>query len=119
MYTPSKKILEKYADVMVNFACNSGKGIKKGEVVLIQVPEAAKPILVELYRAVLKAGAHPIIQYIPDGMGRDFYKLANEEQIKFFPAKYIKGRIDQIDHSIGMIAETDMHELEGVDPKIK
>lgn len=118
MYHPSKKILEKYADLMVNFACNSGKGIKKGQVVLLQVPEIAKPILVELYKAVLKAGAHPIIQYIPDGMNKDFYKLANEEQIAFFPAKYIKGRIDQIDHSIGMIAETDMHELEGVDPKM-
>jgi aminopeptidase len=116
MYQPSKKILEKYADVLVNFALNSGKGVKKGEVVLLQIPESAKPILLELHRAVLKVGAHPIIQYIPDGMSRDFFNYANKEQISFFPAKYLKGRIEEIDHSIMIIADTDKHELEGIDP---
>jgi aminopeptidase len=116
MYQPAKKILEKYADVLVNFALNSGKGVKNSEVVLLQIPESAKPILLELHKAVLKAGAHPIIQYIPDGMSRDFFTHANKEQIIFFPAKYLKGRIEEIDHSIMMIADTDKHELEGIDP---
>lgn len=118
MYHPSKKILSKYADVLVNYALNSGKGIKKGDVVLLQVPECAKPMLVELYKTVLKAGGHPIIQYIPDGMERDFYDLANKSHLNFFPAKYLKGRIEEIDHSIYMIADTDKHELEGIDPKM-
>ena len=119
MYHPSKKILEKYADVLVNFALNSGRGVKRGEVVLLQVPESAKPMLLELHKAVLKSGAHPIIQYLPDdGMSREFFNLANKEQISFFPAKYLKGKIDEIDHSIFMIADTDKHELEGIDPKL-
>jgi aminopeptidase len=117
-YLPAKKILAKYADVLVNFALNSGAGVKKGEVVLLQVPESAKPMLMELYRAVLKAGAHPIIQYIPDGMSREFFNLANPEQISFFPAKYLKGKVEEMDHSIYMIADTDKHELEGIDPKM-
>lgn len=118
MYHPTKKILEKYADILVNFALNSGKGIKSGEVVLLQVQESARPILQELYKAVLKAGGHALIQYVPDGLDREFYKLANEEQIKFFPAKFLKGRIDEIDHSIFIMADTDKHELEGIDPKL-
>jgi len=118
MYQPPKKILEKYADILVNFALNSGKGIKRGEVVLLQVSELAKPMLIELYKAVLKAGAHPIVQYVPDGMSRDFFNFANKEQISFFPAKYLKGKIDQIDHSIFIIADNDKHELEGIDPKM-
>lgn len=118
MYHPAKKIIERYADVLVNFALNSGKGVKRGEVVLIQVPECAKPMLIELYSAVLKAGAHPIVQYLPDGMGRQFYELANKDQVKFFPAKHMKGRIEEIDHSIFIIADTDKHELEGIDPKM-
>lgn len=118
MYTPSKKIIEKYADVLVNFALNSGQGVKKGEIVLIQVPESAKPMLLALNRVVLKAGAHPVIQYLPDGMSREFFDLANPEQISFFPAKYLKGRIEEIDHSIFIIADTDKHELEGIDPKM-
>jgi len=118
MYKPSQKIIKNYADVLVNFALNSGQGVKHGEVVLLQVPENAKPILLELNRAVLKAGAHPIIQYLPDDMDREFFDLANTEQIKFFPAKYLKGKIAEIDHSIFIIADTDKHELEGIDPKM-
>jgi len=118
MYKPSKKIIEKYADVLVNFALNSGQGIKPNEVVLLQVPESAKPMLIALHKAVLKASGHPIIQYIPDGMSRDFFNFANTEQISFFPAKYLKGKIEEIDHSIFIIADTDKHELEGIDPKM-
>ncbi len=118
MYHPAKKILDKYAQVLINFALNSGKGVKKGEVVLLQVPENAKPILQALYKTVLKAGAHPIIQYLPDDMAREFYNLANSEQISFFPAKFLKGRIEEIDHLVSIIADTDKHELEGIDPKM-
>lgn len=118
MYHPSKKVLERYADVLVNFALNSGRGLKAGEVVLLQVPESAKPMLLALHKAVLKASGHPIIQYIPDGMSRDFFNFSNIEQITFFPAKYLKGKIEEIDHSIMIIADTDKHELEGIDSKL-
>lgn len=117
MYVPNQKILEKYADVLVNFALNSGKGVKKGEVVFLQVPECAKPILHALRRAVLKAGANSITEYLPDDYSREFFELANENQIKFFPEKYLKGKVDQMDHVISIIAETDKYELKGIDPK--
>lgn len=118
MYHPTKKIIEKYADVLVNFALNSGRGIKPQEVVLLQVPESAKPMLLALHRAVLRAKGHPIIQYIPDDMNREFFNFANFEQITFFPAKYLKGKIEEIDHAIMIIADTNKHELEGIDPKL-
>jgi aminopeptidase len=75
-------------------------------------------MLLALNKAVLQAEAHPIIQYIPDGMSREFFNLANQEQVSFFPAKYLKGRIEEIDHSVMIIADTDKHELEGIDPKL-
>ncbi|VVB79619.1 Thermophilic metalloprotease (M29) [uncultured archaeon] len=117
VYEPPKEVLEKYANVLISCALNSGAGVKHNEVVLLQVPECAKPILLPLQRAVLRAGAHPIIQYLPDGISREFYDLAGEHQINFFPSKYLKGRVDEIDHLVSIIAEHDMHELEGVDPK--
>lgn len=115
-YQPSQQILDKYADVLVNFALNKGNGVKKGEVVFLQVPESAKPLLISLNKAVLKSGAHPIIQYIPDNFSRDFFELASSEQINFFPRHYLKGRVRQADHFIMVLAETDLHELEGIDP---
>lgn len=117
MFTPSKKILEKYANVLINFALNSGKGIKKGEVVLLQVPESAKPLLKELRIAVLKSGGFPMNQYLPEGLLRDYYEYASDEQLKFFPAKYLRGKVDQMDHVVSIIADTDPYELKGIDPK--
>lgn len=116
MYTPEKEILDKYAKVLVNFALNSGKGIKKGEVVFLQVPETAKPLLISLYQTVLKSGAYPIIQFLPEGIEKEFYLNANDEQIKFFPAAFLKGKVRQADHFLSIIAESDKHELEGIDP---
>ena len=116
-YVPTPEILDKYARVLVNFALNSGKGVKKGEIVRLIVSESAKPLYVALRNQVLRSGAIPITDYAPDDVAREYFELASEDQLKFFPAKYVRGLIDQIDHSIGIISETDKHELEGIDPK--
>lgn len=117
MYKPPKKILERYADILINFALNNGKGVKKGEIVFLQVPESAKPLLVELRNAVLKAGAYPITEYLPDDYVRDFYEIANDDQIKFFPSKYLKGKVEEMDQVVSIISETNKYELKGIDPK--
>ncbi len=117
MYTPSKKILDKYANILVNFALGSGKGIKKGEVIFLQVPAWAEPILISLKNAVITSGGIPIIEYYPDDMVRDYYDLADNSQLEYFPAKYLKGKVEEMDHVISIIAETNKHELEGIDPK--
>ena len=116
-YVPSQEILDKYADLLINFALGSYNGIKKGEVVLLQVPENAKPLLISLRKSVLKAGGHPLIHYIPDDITEEFYKHATEDHLTFFPAKYLKGRVDQIDHSVFIIADTNPKELENVEPR--
>lgn len=117
MYVPSKEILEKYAQVLIRFALNSGDGIKKGEYVYLQVSEIAKPMYVALRNEILKAGGNYISSYMPDDVAREAMELASMEQLTSFPEKYLKGLIDTIDHSVYMISETDKHELEGIDPK--
>src|SRR3990167_2324252 len=116
-YEPSDAILEKYAKVLVDFALGGETGIKARDVVFLQVPECAKPLLIHLRRAVLKSGGFPIIHYLPDGITRDFFQHASDEQLAFFPDKYLRGRVDQMDHLVGIIAEVDKHELEGIDPQ--
>lgn len=121
-YKPPQKILEKYANVLVNFALRDGRGIKKGDVVRLVAWESAKPLYIEVRKAILRAGGHIISKYIPDddknfNPSRDFYKLASEEQLKFFPEKYIHGLVDQIDHSILIISEKNKLALEGINPK--
>jgi aminopeptidase len=116
MYTPPEKILENYAKVLVNFALNSGKGVKKGEIVRLIANESAKPLYVALRNQIIKSGAHYISSYYPDDVDRDYFELASVDQLKFSPMKFYRGLADEIDHSIGIISETNKHELEGIDP---
>src|SRR5690606_20953819 len=119
---PSPQILDNYADVLVNFALNGGQGIKPGEVVYLSAPEYAKPLYVSLAKAIIKAGGHYIGGYTPSvdeqfNLGRAFFELASDEQINFFPEKYFRGLLDQIDHQLMIIADTDKQDLKGIDPQ--
>ena len=122
LYTPPEKILTRYADVLVNFALNNGKGVKKGEVIYLTGSEITKPLFRAVRNKALDAGAHVIGNFVPDddeqyNLSRDFYLRADGHQLAFFPEKYLKGLIDTIDHSIYLIAETDKEALKDVDPK--
>jgi aminopeptidase len=120
-YHPPREMLDAYARVLIDFALGGGSGIKPGEVVRIVAPEAAKPLYAALHRAVVQSGGHPLGHYLPSedeqfNIPRSFYELAGDEQIDFFPEPYWRGLIEQIDHQVSIICDTDMHALEGIDP---
>lgn len=116
-YTPPKKILEKYAKVLINFALNNGAGIKTGEIVQIAVPDIAKPLAKELYITALKSGAHPIVRLIPTGFERDFFTHASKDQLTHFPKKFLEAKAELLDHVVSIIADPDPNELKGIDSK--
>ena len=126
-YIPSDAILKKYANVLVNFALGGGKGIKKGEVVRVSASESAKPLFMAVCNSVVDAGGHVLSHYGPDdeqgdkrrniSVSRYFYEHAKPHQLAFFPKKYLKGVVDQMDHSVFLLAEKDPHALKGIDPK--
>jgi aminopeptidase len=121
-YTPPKKILERYADVLVNFALGHGKGIKKDEVVHVVISEYAKPLLLEIQKKILEARSHLILEYLPNGFNRQthvnriFYEKATEEQLNFYPKKFYEGLFQEIDHMLIIISDTDPQGLQGIDP---
>jgi aminopeptidase len=120
-YTPPQEILERYASVLVDYALGGGEGVKPGEVVRVTAPESARALYLELCRAVWRAGANVIGGYYPDdeqGMGgsKAFFELASEEQLDHFPAHYMRGLVDEMDHQVSVLAEADPHALETVDP---
>ena len=122
IYHPPKKILENYANVLVNFALGDGKGIKKGETVSVYANESAKPLYAEILRAVWKAGGHVIGRYSPENdsannFDRMFFDHAEEHQLIHFPSKYMKGIIEQTDHGLYVSSTTNKRSLQGVDPK--
>jgi leucyl aminopeptidase (aminopeptidase T) len=120
-YELAEGYLERYADLLVNFALGGGKGIERGDVVLVRAPDSAKPLYAEVCRAVWRAGGNLIADYVTDddqesNLTRDFYELAGEEQLAFFADKYWRGLIDQIDHLLYLRAVADPHALRDVEP---
>lgn len=116
MYTPSQEILKKYADILIKFALNSGKGVKKNEVVLLSVPTFAKPMAIEMYRAILESGAHVILRQNDEDFEKVFLTTAQSHQLDYYPAKYNKALVDTIDHYVRLIGEVDPKYLRGTDP---
>jgi aminopeptidase len=120
-YTPAADVLERYAAVLVDFALGSGRGVQPGEVVRIVAPESAKPLYVELNRAVWRAGGHVIGGYQPDddrdfNLTRDFLESADEAQLAHFPGRYLRGLVDEMDHQVSVLADADPHALDSVEP---
>lgn len=119
-YQPSDKILEKYANVLVNFALGSnGKGIKPGELVYLQAPLSALPFYRALKKQIFDSGGLMISSLTDDmdGYGRYFYDHATDNQLTAFPALYYKGMVAVVDHRIAVLGDWDVHELDKVDPK--
>ena len=54
-YTPPQEILARYAEVMVNYGLGNGAGINRGDVVGLDCAEDAKPLLLEVAKAVWRA----------------------------------------------------------------
>lgn len=117
MYQPSKEILRNYASVLVNFALGSGEGIKKNEVVLITAQTPGIPLAREVYRAVMKAGGHALVNIIDDDFKKILLTEGSDLQIGYFPDKYYRGLGDTIDYSIRILADRDPLFLSGEDPR--
>jgi aminopeptidase len=121
-YVPSQTHLERYADLLVNYALGGGDGVAPGSVVLVSCPDNAKPLYVELCRAVWRSGAHVIGSYHPSeepqlSIMRSFFELADDEQLDFFAEQYHRGIIDQVDHMLFVHSETDPHAARDIDPQ--
>jgi len=117
MYKPSPDILKKYAQVLVNFALNSGEGIKKGEVVAVHADTSALPLLQQTVKTILLSGGNPIVRMTDESLSKLLYENASDEQLKFFPKKYVKAFIDTIDHRIALLSDQDPLHLKDIDPK--
>jgi len=117
MYTPSRKILENYAAVLIDFALNSGKGIKKNEVVFLATQEPGIPLAQEVYKRVLEKGGHPIIEIRDDSFKRIHLENASDKQLLFFPKHYYRGLVDEINHWVRILADSDPMFLKKVDPQ--
>ncbi|MDQ3008998.1 MAG: aminopeptidase [bacterium] len=114
IYQPPAHIIQNYADVLINYALNSGSGVKPGEVVECAVPDVAKPLALALQNVILEAGAMPMIRILPTEFDKAFFDRASAAQLTFFPREYLEAKAKLIDHQLGIIADVDPEDLKDV-----
>jgi aminopeptidase len=119
---PPPEIFQRYDEVMVNCGLGNGAGIKPGDVVGVVCPEDAKPLLLEVAKAVWRAGGHLIADFRPGedanwNMQKAFYEIASDEQLDFYPDAHRRNYFDTIDHYMALLAYRDLQSLAGVDPR--
>ncbi|KNZ41049.1 aminopeptidase [Acetobacterium bakii] len=71
--------LIKYAHTLVNYSLY----VKENEWVVIRGSELAMPLIKECFREILKAGAHPSILLIPEGISEIMLKEGSDDQLSF------------------------------------
>jgi aminopeptidase len=112
-------LLKKYAQVMVQYALNNGKGIGKGDTVLLAGQECTKDLFMAIAKEVYTAGGNLVTNYQPDNLqeaslARFLLQNGADEQISFFAKSYWQGIVDATDHILFIISEPDIHYLEGI-----
>ena len=104
--------LTKLADVLVNYSV----AVKPGQLVRLSGPPVATPLVVELYRATLAAGGHPMVRMSPEELGEIFIKHATDEQLAYV-SPVTAFEYEKIDASIGIWAEENTRAMTNADPK--
>ncbi len=106
--------IERLADVLVGYSVD----VQPGELVTIEAPLAAKPLVVELYRAVLRAGGHPLPRVKLARASELFYAGARDEQFDWL-SPHFRSANEAADARIIVEADENTKALSGVDPAVQ
>jgi aminopeptidase len=99
------------ADLVVSYCVDA----QPGETVLLESPSLTSPLVHELYRRVLSAGAHPLPRIEVDGAQELFLREAGEPQLDWVNPR----RADDLrlaDARVVVYAEWNSRALTGIDP---
>lgn len=105
--------LDRWADVLVRHATH----VVPGSIVRINAQPSAERLLEAVYRKVLEAGGHPIVNCRPEFLGEAFYELAKDHQLDW-ASPFSRLETERIDASINIGASNNLRSLDRFDPSI-
>lgn len=104
--------LEKLAAILVQYST----GVHKGQLVRISGPPVAEPLIAEVYRKVIEAGAHPMVRMVPECLQEMLLKNADSAQLSYVnPVNVFE--VERIDVAISIWAEENTRSLTNCDPE--
>lgn len=75
------KRIEKLAKILVDYSIK----VRKNDVIMIYCTAEAQPLVMEVYKRILKKGALPRLSVTLPGQDYNFFKYSSEGQLKMFP----------------------------------
>jgi aminopeptidase len=103
--------IARVADILVNYSTS----LQPGEQVLIHGAPVAEPMLLEIYRSAVRAGAHPLLLIQPTEANEILFRDGNDAQVQFL-SPFVETLFDRIDCRIALWAEENTKSLSNVDP---
>ena len=89
--------------------------VKRGENVLIQITDEGRDLATEIYKEVVRAGAHPLIITTPSEAMRGYYEIADDDTLVAVPNHYFQ-LIKNSDVIIFIRSESNTKNLNSIDP---
>jgi aminopeptidase len=110
--TFSENRLSRMAQVLVRYSLE----VQSGQLVAVMAGVEAIPLVREVYREILRVGAHPELQLEMDEAGEIYLKEASEDQLNFVsPIKQLIN--ERFDRLLYIDADMNTHRLARIDPK--
>ena len=108
----SERQVRRLAETLVRHSVKA----KKGEIVRISTGELGRPLALEVFREVLRAGAHPLLSVGFEEASAIFYEEASAEQIAHLPPTKMQ-EAKTIDADIVILAPGNTRHLSHIPPR--
>lgn len=106
------KRLEKFAYILVHYSL----GIQKNDLFEISGSHLAAPLIKEVYKQAIEAGAHPYTHIGIDGLAEMYYKYASDQQLKYV-SPMTKFEVERVDAQLSIISPENTKNMTHIDPK--
>ncbi len=109
-----ESIYQKYARLLVRYCLE----LKRGDKLLVNSTYLAEPLIREVYREALDAGAHPDLQIGIGELSKIFYDHASDAQLRYVSPMYMEA-VKSYDAFLNIRAPFNVKELQSVESEKK
>jgi aminopeptidase len=102
---------ERLADVLVGYSTR----VQEGDVVLLESPTGAEPLIREVFRRVVRAGAHPVLRLSLEATSEMLLRRGSDAQLEWVNPLRVE-EFERADVRIVLLASANTKNLTNVDP---
>ena len=109
-----KTMYEKYAELLIHYSLGLGRGDK----LLVVSTYLSEPLIREVFKAAIRAGAHPENWITLNGIPKIMYDHGGPEHLRYVSPLFSHA-VEHYDALLTIRAPFNLKELQGVDPEKK